>query len=160
MGFNHSKNTVMFGRYCTKNHYYGIILLCNFQYSSLIFPQFPDNFFINMMLIPILGAQGAVIGTIAAESVVGIIQWIAVFKGIDLKLRDVLHDNIKPFLGAAIMLILLVLVRPMFQATVPYTILYGVLGGGIYSGFMLLLKDSMVDIGIGYLRNTIYKGRK
>ncbi len=118
------------------------------------------NFFINMMLIPILGAQGAVIGTIAAESVVGIIQWIAVFKGIDLKLRDVLHDNIKPFLGAAIMLILLVLVRPMFQATVPYTILYGVLGGGIYSGFMLLLKDSMVDIGIGYLRNTIYKGRK
>lgn len=116
------------------------------------------NLFLNIMLIPILGAQGAVIGTITAESMVGIIQWIAVFKGIDLKLCDVLHDNIKPFLGAAVMLILLVLVRPMLQVTVLYTILYGVLGCGIYFGFMLLSRDSMVYIGIGYLKNAIHKG--
>lgn len=126
-------------------------------YTISILSGAVTNLFLNVLLIPGLGAQGAVIGTIAAESVVGIIQWIAVFRGIKLNAKDVFKDNIRPFAGTLLMLILLLWISPMFEAAVFSTLLYGGLGAGIYFVFMFVAKDSMVDLGIGYLKNMIHK---
>ena len=126
-------------------------------YTISILAGAVTNLFLNVLLIPGLGAHGAVIGTIAAESVVGIIQWIAVFRGIKLNVKDVFKDNIRPFAGTLLMLILLLWIAPVFEATVVQTLLYGGLGMGIYFVFMFIFKDSMVDLGAGYLKDIIHK---
>ena len=87
----------------------------------------------------------------------GIIQWIAVFRGIKLNAKDVFKDNIRPFAGTLLMLILLLWIAPVFEATVVQTLLYGGLGMGIYFVFMFIFKDSMVDLGAGYLKDIIHK---
>lgn len=85
-------------------------------YTISILAGAVTNLFLNVLLIPGLGAHGAVIGTIAAESVVGIIQWIAVFRGIKLNVKDVFKDNIRPFAGTLLMLILLLWIAPVFES--------------------------------------------
>ena len=108
-------------------------------------------------MIPQWGAQGAVIGTIAAESIVGIIQWVAVLKGIELKVWDVVRDNVKPFVGSLIMLLLLISIRPMFKANIIYTIVYGMVGVVTYFAVMVISKDYMIEIVFDYLKKIILR---
>ena len=115
------------------------------------------NLCLNIILIPQWGAQGAVIGTIAAESIVGIIQWVAVLKGIELKVWDVVRDNVKPFVGSLIMLLLLISIRPMFKANIIYTIVYGMVGVVTYFAVMVISKDYMIEIVFDYLKKIILR---
>ena len=115
------------------------------------------NLCLNIILIPQWGAQGAVIGTIAAESIVGIIQWVAVLKGIELKVWDVVRDNVKPFVGSLIMLLLLISIRPMFKANIIYTIVYGMVGVVTYFAVMVISKDYMIEIVFDYLKIIILR---
>lgn len=109
------------------------------------------NIVLNLILIPIFGAAGAVIGTISAESIVGVIQWTSVFKGIKLRLADIIRDNLKPLCGTLVMFIVLALARPFFAATPIYTVIYGIAGVIVYFIVMVILKDEIIKIIINYI---------
>ena len=104
------------------------------------------NVSLNIVLIPKYEAVGAVIGTLVAESVVEVIQWCAVFRSMKLRAAEVVKDNLKPFAGAGIMMILLILIKPFFSETMISTVLFGFIGIVVYFSMMCLLKDEFVQV--------------
>ena len=69
-----------------------------------------------------------------------------VFRSIKLRAAEVVKDNLKPFAGAGIMMILLILIKPFFSETMISTVLFGFIGIVVYFSMMCLLKDEFVQV--------------
>lgn len=114
-----------------KQTYYTITVLCGAS----------ANFILNIILIPRIQSVGAAIATLLAETIVTSMQIYGIRK--DIKIIYILK-NIKYFLGAGIMLILIWAIRILIQGYISNTTLLVVeiFGGvGVYSAFLFILKD-------------------
>lgn len=98
------------------------------------------NCLLNIILIPKINSYGAAIATIAAESVVTVLQLAGVRKFIDM--RKIVSDNYKSFICTGGMLIVLRIIN-LFCSDLPavYLIMSKVCFGIVtYLGFLLILK--------------------
>lgn len=102
------------------------------------------NIIVNFTLIPFLNSMGAVIGTIAAELIVGLIQQTVVLKALKLRLSEEIKDNISCISSGAIMGSVLILIKPFFQSSFLSLFIYAAIGVLAYTMCMILFKDRFV----------------
>ncbi len=110
------------------------------------------NFLLNLLLIPKLNADGAVIATVAAEFVVLFVHFYCVRKDIDIKNSLLCSKN---YLLAGILMFIV----SMTVSFVPIDSNFIVLclqvaaGGIVYLGILLLLKDKLLMLMLDKVRN-------
>lgn len=110
------------------------------------------NFLLNLLLIPKLNADGAVIATVAAEFVVLFVHFYCVRKDIDIKNSLLCSKN---YLLAGILMFIV----SMAVSFVPVDSNFIVLclqvaaGGIVYLGILLLLKDKLLMLMLDKVRN-------
>lgn len=103
------------------------------------------NFIINACLIPYFGAYGAIIGSIIAEATVTIVQLVFVYK--EKKIFFGFKGFIKYIIGAIAMFIVVRLTGDVLSSLGPsmlLTIIQIAVGGIIYFGILVILKDELV----------------
>lgn len=110
---------------------------------------------INIILIPKLGALGAVISLVVAECTGSIIQLILVRK--QIKIKNMILGVIKYFIVAIIMLIVIVPVGNIFDNKIIANIVQVMVGIVIYFGTMAITKDKIQNELIQKLTNIIRK---
>lgn len=118
------------------------------------------NVVLNVIFIPKYEAVGAVMGTVAAECVVEIIQWCTVSKSMKLSASEIVRDNIKPFAGAGVMTTVLILIRPFFPETMISTVAFGVIGVIVFFLCMCILRDNFVQVVRRQIVNLLTSGRE
>lgn len=96
----------------------------------------------NFILIPILGANGAIISSVTAETIIFIAQMLMIHGAIQIK--DVLKDFMKPFLSTAIMFIIIFYLGNVLKPNIINTALIGIIGVVVYGIMSLILKESWV----------------
>lgn len=113
------------------------------------------NFSVNMLLIKKYGALGASIGTVVAEMVVTIIQFIFVRK--DIHILDILKLSVKYILAGFIMFIICLLIGNFIKNSFICIIIQIFVGILIYMLILILLKDEFVLSIISKIKNKIKK---
>ena len=97
---------------------------------------------INYFLIPIYGAIGAAIGTVAAEFLIFLIQYIYIKDIIDVK--NLFLSFIKYFIISGIMFVVCYKFGITHANTIPTTLIQIILGVFIYFLILIILKDEML----------------
>lgn len=116
------------------------------------------NVLINLILIPLLDAFGAAIGTLAAETTVVVIQYTATRSAIGLNTIELLKRIWKSFLAGVIMGIVLLYIDwklPDGSSYIPLLVLLGML---IYVILLLVLKDANTMSFIYLLKKKMERG--
>lgn len=113
------------------------------------------NFILNLLLINIFRSIGAAIASVAAETIIAILQLIIVRKEISVKI--VLLSGIKYFIAALIMLLLIVVESNYMRPSIMNTFIMVISGAFLYFILLLLLKDYFF---IKYLHIVIDKIKK
>lgn len=105
------------------------------EYITSVIAGAVVNLCINGLLIPQIGAFGAMIGTIAAEMIVCIWQVIVVRK--ELPIRKFLSVSV-PFIPFGILMFAVIIgIKIIFKSGIEALLLQVVLGGGLYLGLCL-----------------------
>lgn len=86
------------------------------------------NLFVNFLLIPSMGAMGAIIGTILAEATVMIYQTICVWN--EIPIRKYINNGIYYFIAGIIMFIVIRLIGVSMKGDI-YTVFIQIILGGI-----------------------------
>lgn len=115
------------------------------------------NVIFNIALIPKYEAIGAVIGTILAELVVGIIQWTVVLRCMKISIIEVLKDIMKPFFSVILITIILIGIKPFFSASALSTLIFAFCGVFLYFIIMIIFQDKFMK---KILAQIIYKVKK
>lgn len=113
------------------------------------------NFCINMILIKKYGALGASIGTILAEMVVTIIQFIFVRK--DINLIRIIRLSLKYIFAGFVMFIICLLIKEVIKNSLICIIVQVISGIIVYVMCLILLKDKFVLNIINKVKNKIKK---
>ena len=100
------------------------------------------NFSVNMLLIKKYGALGASIGTVVAEMVVTIIQFIFVRK--DIHILDILKLSVKYILAGCIMFIICLIIGNFIKDSLICIITQVLVGILVYMLLLILLKDEFI----------------
>ena len=109
------------------------------EYTISVIIGATSNFLINMMLISKYGSIGAAIGTVIAETLVAIIQFIFVRK--DFNIKSILKLSIKYIFASIIMFIVCVMISKFVTNSLLSIILQVGIGISVYGITLLLLKD-------------------
>jgi len=99
------------------------------------------NFIINFILIPRLGAVGAVIGSVIAEFTVTLVQYVYVRKEIKV---NVLNTTIKTIAGIIVMGIVVIFVGNRMSVSIVTNIIQAIVGAIVYGIVMLILKEETI----------------
>ena len=113
------------------------------------------NFCINMILIKKYGALGASIGTVLAEIVVTITQFIFVRK--DINLIRIIKLSFKYILAGFVMFIICLLIKEVIKNSLICIIVQVISGIIVYVICLILLKDKFVLNIINKVKNKIKK---
>ena len=113
------------------------------------------NFCINMILIKKYGALGASIGTVLAEMVVTIIQFIFVRK--DINLIRIIRLSLKYIFAGFVMFIICLLIKEVIKNSLICIIVQVISGIIVYVMCLILLKDKFVLNIINKVKNKIKK---
>ena len=109
------------------------------------------NFCMNFILIPKLGAKGAIISSVLAEIIIIIIQAIDVRH--DYNIGIIFHGAHKYIIGSAIMFVPVYLIGMYFKPVMLTTIFQAVVGVAIYGIYLLVIRDSFTMDAIGNILN-------
>ena len=102
------------------------------------------NVVTNIIFIPVFNSMGAVIGSIVAEFLVGIIQQVVVLKELKLRISEELKDNVACVVSGCIMGIGLVLVKHLFVSSLLSLFFYSCIGVLIYGICMIIFRDRFI----------------
>jgi len=117
------------------------------------------NFCLNLVLIPRFFSYGAAIASAVAESVIAVIQLIAIRK--ELKVSRILISSWKYWVAGVIMWMLLLVEGRYFATTIPSTFVMIVSGAALYFSLLWLLADSFfLEYARGLINKLISKIRK
>ena len=111
------------------------------------------NFFLNMILIPLLSGIGAAISTVIAEIVVLGVQYFVGFKFFP---RNIFSKQILDFIiGALIMSIVLVVFRTLFVPSVWIVLLYVTIGALLYYIYLRVKQNELALTVQGFVLKLI-----
>ena len=97
------------------------------------------NFGLNLLLIPKFNAVGAIYASVIAETLIIFIQAYDIRKDINLKI--IIQGSFRYIIGAAIMLIILLIIGHISQPTMITTLFQISIGASIYGEYLLIIKD-------------------
>ena len=100
------------------------------------------NFVGNLVLIPLIGAMGAAIATVLAESTIAVVQVFLVRKELSMKL--IIKSSWKYLISGLIMMGVVLLLTEFFSSSILNTFILVMIGGSLYFLFLLLMKDEMI----------------
>lgn len=120
------------------------------------------NFLLNMFLIKVLGAIGAAISSVAAESVITI-MYIWLSKNV-ISVKDIMKTSYKYCIASVIMFILIEILKQKMQNSVQTLVILIGIGVTSYGVSLIILKDSflyesIMEIIITKILNKKQKGR-
>jgi O-antigen/teichoic acid export membrane protein len=100
------------------------------------------NFIMNLILIPLLQSVGAAIASVAAETVIAVVQIIIVRK--ELNPLTILKEGIHYYISGTIMAILIFILEYYLIPSITNTAILVLSGGIIYFGVLFVLKDEFM----------------
>lgn len=113
------------------------------------------NFLINLLLIPIWGLKGAVIGTISAEYIVAIIQSLYVCR--EIQIKEYIEKCLPFLIIGAVMYFVVSYIGKMTADTITGLTLQVMFGGLVYMGlsaiYCFISKNSIYQYFINYVHN-------
>ena len=113
------------------------------------------NLVTNIILIPILGAFGAMIASVLAEFLVLFIQLIDIKKDIPIKI--VFENRTKYFASGMVMFIITFSIGFLLDSTIITTFIQIFIGIIVYGFMLIVLKDKMIYEYIDKIKNVIHK---
>lgn len=113
------------------------------------------NIILNLIMIPRMGAAGAAIATIIAETTITILQFV--FVRHDLSMKKVLLLTVRYLICSLVMFGILFVTARFLEATVWATILLVTEGVSIYFLLLLISKDPIVFTGISFILGRFRK---
>lgn len=121
-----------------------VLIPMNLQkiYTFSIFSGALLNILCNFLLIPRYNSVGAVIGTLAAEIIVGLIQQTVVLKELHLKVREIILDARKNIIAGAIMFIIVNGLAGIVLEDAVGVMILVIVGAAVYLVALLVFKDS------------------
>ena len=114
------------------------------------------NLIVNLLLIPSLGAMGAVIGTIIAEAVVMIYQTILVWD--ELPILDYIKNGIYYFFGGAVMFLIIRVIGNKMGISILTIIVQIIVGVIVY--LLIVLPYTYITHKEELNLNKFLKGKK
>lgn len=124
------------------------------QYTISIVSGLLVNICLNIYMIPLYGALGAIIASVVSEITIVIIQFYMVRKDINVKASLVLASK-KLFSGAG-MLISLLLISRNLSPSILNTFLLICIGAVLYIVMLIILKDTMVYEVIQKVKKSLF----
>lgn len=124
-----------------------------FLYSVLVGTI--SNFILNCLLIPFLGAQGASIASITAETIILIVTSFFVYKHTPIRINK-WRDIIKSLIGALMLVPLVLLLNTIIDGWA-LVIVFMVTGGVVYLLFETISHNNSVLFFTSLIRNRIGK---
>lgn len=111
------------------------------------------NFAINLYLIPHFGVNGVAVATVLTEWIVTVVQFYMVRDFFCIK--AIVRDGIHYLCSGLVMLGVVMILSWQLQPSIINTLLLIVVGGVIYMGVLFLLKDSMVLLFGGKIKQLL-----
>ena len=96
----------------------------------------------NLILIPRMMSEGAVVGSLVAEITITILYLYFARKYISV--TTTFKDAIKYFIAAILMYFAVVVIKGNFGATISATVIEALVGAAVYALVLIILKDKMV----------------
>lgn len=113
------------------------------------------NFSMNLLLIPHFFSIGAAIATVIAESSVTGIQIYCIRK--DFNFGKIVRKNIHYIISSSIMFVITYSLARYLSPSIINTLLCVIVGGGIYLGILIILKDEILIEAIDKIKFKIEK---
>lgn len=102
------------------------------------------NFFMNLFLIPKIGAYGAAVASIVAESVGSILQLLYCILTKQLEIKEVFRPSWKYAVGGLVMFVCLELIKSRISSSFISLCILVLTGIIIYGGVLIILRDDLV----------------
>lgn len=113
------------------------------------------NGIMNLILIPRFLSIGAAIATVIAETSVTGVQ--IYFTRRDFDFKKIFRENSKYIISALCMFVITYFVAKRMPSSIINTFICVVIGGGVYIGILLLMKDEQIFEVIGMFRKKLNK---
>ena len=113
------------------------------------------NFLMNLILIPKFYSIGAAIATVIAEASVTGVQIFCTRK--DFCFWKIANNNKQYVISSLVMFIIIYTLSPKLQSSIINTFLCIIIGGGIYLGTLLIIKDETIIEAIEKIKTRIGK---
>lgn len=112
------------------------------QYSTSVISGACINFVFNLMMIPVLGAYGAIIASCIAEASVTAIQLFCIKKELGTRFFD--FSYLKILFSALVMYAIVMLIGSVMSASLLCNLVQAVAGALVYFVLLLLLKEELL----------------
>lgn len=116
------------------------------------------NLICNLILIPRMMSEGAVIGSIVAEVTITSLYFFLARKYVNVLVT--LKDALKYFAAAILMYFAVVFVKGYFPATISATVIEVFVGAAVYGVTLLILRDQLVFEYIKFFKSKLLKRGK
>ena len=113
------------------------------------------NLICNLLLIPKFGSFGATIGSLVAEGTITVLYFYLSRKYVNV--FATFKDWTKYIIAGLIMFVVVVYVKSFFAATIPFTVIEGIVGVLTYGIVLLVLRDKMVYEYIGMIKDKVIR---
>ncbi len=124
-------------------------------YTTVIVSGACLNLILNLIMIPSLGAMGAAIASVVAETMISTVGLIVLRK--ELPMKKILLSSFKYLAAGLVMAAVLLAERRFLGATILHTLIMVASGAVVYFGALLLLRDDFV---VAAARRVFCKQRK
>ena len=111
------------------------------------------NFVLNIILIKLWNSIGASIATVASELVVLIVQLYMVRN--DLNIKDIFKGTKNYLISSLIMFAVCMLIKHFINVGIISIVVQVAIGGAVYIGMLLILKDENVFMFIDKIKEKI-----
>lgn len=111
------------------------------------------NFGINFYLIPKYHSVGVAIATLLTEWLVTMVQLYMVRR--DFGFKTILSQSTHYWLAGMIMFMITITIEQMFSPTIIHTGVIAIIGGAVYIGILLGMRDSVLMEGISAAREKL-----
>lgn len=114
------------------------------------------NLCLNCILIPLLQATGAAIASVAAETVVSVIQLYYVSN--ELSIKAIIKSSNKYIAAGSIMLVCLMIIGDRLSPSITNTFVMIIAGAAIYFVFLLIMRDAFFIENSKKIINDVVNG--
>lgn len=123
------------------------------EYTLSILAGIAVNFVLNIILIKLWNSIGASIATVASELVVLIVQLYMVRN--DLNIKDIFKGAKNYLISSLIMFAVCMLIKHFINVGIISIVVQVAIGGAVYIGMLLILKDENVFMFIDKIKEKI-----
>ena len=123
------------------------------EYTLSILAGVVVNFVLNIILIKLWNSIGASIATVASELVVLIVQLYMVRN--ELNIKDIFKGARNYLLSSLIMFAVCMLIKHFINVGIISIVVQVAIGGAVYIGMLLILKDENVFMFIDKIKEKI-----